>query len=372
MESGYPLMLINEGNGVGFNAAVDGDSWRDADLRQPKRPSGRHTTFGGSRSAYWDNVKALLILLVVLGHFLTPLHRTDGTAAPLYYWIYSFHMPAFVFVSGFFSKSFVRKPKTSKLAGFLLLYLAIKGLQWLLKTVWAGEPTAFRLFYTSGTSWYMFCMFIWYCVIPYVSKIRPVLSLSVAILVGALVGTDSAVSLFLGTSMFAAFFPFFLVGYHARDDWRDMMKPWMRGMAALFLAGSLLFFYTHMSLLNRYMFIAFGSSPYAKHSLSVLSGCVLYCSWILISSLMTLSLLLVTPKEKMCFTYVGSRTLAIYVFHVLLRNVLRHYGFFSHIGHGFSAILVCVLFSIATCFVFSGRRLSAFVNKAFAMHLGDE
>jgi len=56
------------------------------------------------RTPYWDNIKGILILLVVFAHFLFGLQ-----SSPVIDWlvdaIYFFHMPAFVFVSGYFSKS---------------------------------------------------------------------------------------------------------------------------------------------------------------------------------------------------------------------------------------------------------------------------
>ena len=56
------------------------------------------------RSNSWDNIKGLLILLVVFGHCLWDLqdrHWNDLIVDGIYF----FHMPAFVFVSGYFSKS---------------------------------------------------------------------------------------------------------------------------------------------------------------------------------------------------------------------------------------------------------------------------
>lgn len=51
-----------------------------------------------NRSSYWDTVKAVLIFLVVLGHTGTALGDRVLSV------IYAFHMPLFVFVSGYFSK----------------------------------------------------------------------------------------------------------------------------------------------------------------------------------------------------------------------------------------------------------------------------
>ena len=56
------------------------------------------------RDYYFDNLKAVLIFLVVLGHFLLPIYD-DAFLVVLKRLIYVFHMPLFVFVSGYFSKN---------------------------------------------------------------------------------------------------------------------------------------------------------------------------------------------------------------------------------------------------------------------------
>lgn len=50
------------------------------------------------RSLYWDTIKGLLIILVVFGHCGTAVGNNLLSV------IYSFHMPLFILVSGFFSK----------------------------------------------------------------------------------------------------------------------------------------------------------------------------------------------------------------------------------------------------------------------------
>ena len=57
-----------------------------------------------ARLAYWDNIKGFLIILVVFAHCLFFLQNQPLNNF-LVDSIYMFHMPAFVFVSGFFSKS---------------------------------------------------------------------------------------------------------------------------------------------------------------------------------------------------------------------------------------------------------------------------
>ena len=54
-----------------------------------------------------DNLRFLLIFLVLLGHFME-LFKGDFTSA-FYKIIYSFHMPAFLFLTGYFARFHRRK-----------------------------------------------------------------------------------------------------------------------------------------------------------------------------------------------------------------------------------------------------------------------
>lgn len=61
-----------------------------------------------------DNFKGILIFLVVLGHIVGV--SKEGVENIVNY-IYSFHMPAFVFISGYFSKN----PSIKKILNLFLL-----------------------------------------------------------------------------------------------------------------------------------------------------------------------------------------------------------------------------------------------------------
>lgn len=60
------------------------------------------------RDPYLDIVKGMLILFVVFGHMLESGYGAMGNT--LYHFIYSFHMPLFIFISGYLTKS-VQSPK---------------------------------------------------------------------------------------------------------------------------------------------------------------------------------------------------------------------------------------------------------------------
>ena len=65
-----------------------------------------------SRNYFLDNYKALLIVLVVIGHFIEPCYENNDFLTILKWVIFSFHMPAFIFISGFFSKNYPGKTHT--------------------------------------------------------------------------------------------------------------------------------------------------------------------------------------------------------------------------------------------------------------------
>ena len=54
------------------------------------------------RSLLFDNIKTVLIILVVLGHALEEI-SLEHEYGIIRACIYSFHMPAFIFISGYFS-----------------------------------------------------------------------------------------------------------------------------------------------------------------------------------------------------------------------------------------------------------------------------
>lgn len=55
-----------------------------------------------SRDASFDFIKGILAFLVVWGHVIQYL-QGSYQFNPIYIWIYSFHMPLFIFISGYFA-----------------------------------------------------------------------------------------------------------------------------------------------------------------------------------------------------------------------------------------------------------------------------
>lgn len=71
------------------------------------------------RSVFFDDLKGVLILLVIVGHVISICPGCDGANNILYLLIYSFHMPLFVFISGYFSTSCYKRGFREMLNGRL-------------------------------------------------------------------------------------------------------------------------------------------------------------------------------------------------------------------------------------------------------------
>ena len=91
------------------------------------------------RIPLWDNARFLAITLVVLGHALTKTTAATESAYVLYTVIYLFHIPLFVFLSGYFSSADAPTLKRlqSVLVDLLLPYLIFESIWSIIQsTIW--------------------------------------------------------------------------------------------------------------------------------------------------------------------------------------------------------------------------------------------
>ncbi|WP_046226328.1 acyltransferase family protein [Paenibacillus dauci] len=165
------------------------------------------------RDAYFDNVKFLLILLVVIGHLVEPLYD-DPLLRPLYLFIYSFHIPMFVLVSGYFAKNIGTGDYLNKVISRLVIpYLAFETLYSLFDYwIYDRNELVFSYFTPYWLMWFFFSMILWKVAMPYIIRIR--YALPIAIAVALLAGYANDAQYYASVSRTIVFFPFFLIGYY--------------------------------------------------------------------------------------------------------------------------------------------------------------
>ena len=162
----------------------------------------------GQRLHYFDNVKAVLILLVVVGHVIdisvVGMHKTAQAA---FVFIYSFHMPLFIFLSGLFvdvGRMDVQKV-VRRIFYFIVLGYTAK-VVYQIVPVLSGGQFSFSLLSDGGIPWYLFAMAAFYTLAFFLRKVNQFIVLAFSILLGLFVGYDSNVGDYLYLSRIAVFF----------------------------------------------------------------------------------------------------------------------------------------------------------------------
>lgn len=326
------------------------------------------------RIYYWDNLKCFLIFLVVLGHFLIPVMNRGRSLQATYYFVYLFHMPAFILVSGYFAKNYLKKdvPNVNKLFGFLILYVVYKGLIWLTDSLLIGKMADFDLFSETSAPWYLLGMFTWYMILPVFAKFKSGVSISIAVLFGLLIGFEDQFGPFLCLSKSIIFLPFFLVGYYLKEDIvQKLTSRKMRITSAIILIICAISIVSNLQVLKSFEGMLYGNRQYSIFSsvVSLKQAMLVRGLWYIIAFIMVFAVMSLIPRRKLKISYIGSRTLSIYIVHRIIRQVFSHYKVYQMVASGgIMLLLFCIAVSVLVTFILSGKILFKIFNKAFLIN----
>lgn len=283
-----------------------------------------------AREAEYDHIKALLIYLMVLGHLLTRFGNTPA-ADTLYLMIFTFHMPAFIFVSGYFARCDAKKT-LRKLAP---LYVVFQCVQYLMDAIvaavhggdWMGALYAFQMFTPRWTLWYLLVLMAYQLLLPLFDtedRKRMVWNLLIAMALGLLVGCNPDTENLLALSRMFHFLPLFLLGYyeHRCRLIRSLIDCYVMPCraAALALAAALI---AAVWLLPWRASWFYGTEGYGTGGFQWyirLLAWAVALGWIFI-------LLVWTPRRPMAvLEKVGRNTLPVYLLHTIVLVVLTEGG----------------------------------------------
>ncbi|MER6694882.1 acyltransferase family protein, partial [Streptomyces minutiscleroticus] len=167
----------------------------------------------GQRDAFFDNAKYLAIVLVAVGHVWEPLTDQSRTAEALYMVVYTFHMPAFIVISGYFSRGFDGSPKRIRrlVTGVAVPYIVFETAYSLFKR-WADDDPAHPVSLLDPwyLTWFLVALFVWRLTTPLWRIVRWPLPIALAVAVLASVSPDIGDDLDLQRVL--QFLPFFVLG----------------------------------------------------------------------------------------------------------------------------------------------------------------
>ena len=285
------------------------------------------------RILWADSLKGILIILVVLGHSIQVTLKGGCTNSHLWNYIYSFHMPAFMAISGFLSYKMVDRDCRRSFKEYVLKcvsllrrrsqQLVIPFVLWaLIKLLFYEELTfdsIIRVFmYPDGSFWFLWILFL----IAATFKILDCLSVSLKLDIDVLIIIFSILfTLFMvvtelrlfGYQFFAYYFLFYSLGYFLNKySWHFISNK-----------RNILFFAAIWSILAWF---------WNMHELPVflkglpLPGTLLQYAYRFITALIAIIAIwgispLILDRKSFCnvpFLILGKISLGIYVVHQLL------------------------------------------------------
>ena len=368
------------------------------------------------RNLKLDNAKGILITLVVIGHMLLPIQGTTRGVTNFFYMIYTFHMPAFVFISGLLAQRiYTRVPKRyfngRRWCSTLWLYLLFQFIMFFSEIPAYGRTTRFPDFlHTSGAPWYLLALLLWYLLIPFFYAYRNFpysliawILLTIMSLAGGYLASGALAGLgdFLALDRVIAFAPFFFAGYFIgperlmrflgveqesvvapvaaskrassrRRSPKEASKRAGRGIVLLLTAlGLLCFLLVGTQTFDRllpYKNVVYGAWYYRFHpeqNPAAFPGAftsqlwLIRLVWFLVSGFMSFALLALMPNRPVpLITTIGQRTLQIYILHRPIRDLLLASGFITAAGPENSAhVLLLIVLSILLTIVLSAGIL---------------
>lgn len=304
------------------------------------------------RNAYFDNAKLLLIFLVVFGHAIQPFIDETASIGALYTWIYTFHMPAFILLAGFFAKgsgtlSYVINLAKRLLIPYLIFQSLYTGYYFLIgKNNWLTD----HIFYPHWSLWFLVSLFCWHVLLIIYRKIPAYLGLTIALTIGIIIGYFDNIEHMFSLSRTFVFFPFFLLGYHMTTDHIRLLKSNLCKQISLILLIATAIFIYYLPEINSDWLLA--SKSYTSLGVDYLGGFARLAVYST-STLMVASILAWIPERRFAFTHLGERTLYVYLLHGFIIQYFREADLF-HVTN-ILGIIGLALLSAVIVYILSSR-----------------
>ena len=318
------------------------------------------------RKFKYDNIRALLILLVVFAHLL---EEFSGSARGIIYTvIYTFHMPCFIFITGYFAR-FDQKKFLKRLVLpyviFQLLYLLYGYfVTHTLKTFTLQFSTPYWIL------WYFFTVICCYLLLSVIKTSKPkialiVLGVCVLLAIGA--GFDKNIGRFLSLSRTIVFFPFFAAGYYYKNIFEagkliEKHKNAKSNAVSISMFG-IIFGSTLAVVLKVPKRMLYGSYCYSAAKSTALIRALL----IIVAAAWIVVLLYFVPNKRIpLISSLGRSTLPVFILHGFVLRGLRALRFFKLLGcPQWANILIALGISVILCALFGNPLMRKLFAKLF-------
>ncbi|WPO73745.1 MULTISPECIES: acyltransferase family protein [unclassified Streptomyces] len=293
------------------------------------RAAGRAAKPAKQRDAFFDNAKYLAIVLVAMAHAWEPLTDHSRAAEALYMTVYTFHMPAFILISGYFSRSFDMRPDRLRrlVTGVAVPYVLFEVAYTLFKR-WADDDPSqpISLLDPWYLTWFLVALFVWRLTVPLWKIVRWPVPLALAIAMLAVISPDIGDDLDLQRVL--QFMPFFVLGLFLKPEHFQLVRRReVRILSVPVFAAAVLLAYWAAPRMTSVWF-------YRRDSAQELGvpwwvGIVMTLALFGCSVVLTACFFAWVPRRKMWFTILGAGTLYGYLLHGFLAKGSRFWGWFE-------------------------------------------
>ncbi len=305
------------------------------------------------------------MMLVVIGHYCQ-FYYVSGSFQKLFLFIYSFHMPAFFYISGLFSK----EKKDLRNALLYLTYGLTTKL--FINIYWSllHQPVSWKIYIEGGLPWFMYALAA-FSVIGYVfRRLDLKIVLSVSIVLACIVGYFHWNTDFLVSSRIIVYLPFYLLGMMtSKDLWtRIHQKASYRSIGTVMIVVWLAMCFAFYDKIKILLPLFTGRNSYYD-ALGIYGGPARALCYLLTSVIIIAFILAVPGSTLPLCTLYGRRTLQVYFWHFVLLKPLSVYHINSFLCEG-SRIGKCIwlLTGIISVFLFSTKPFKVplyYIKQAF-------
>lgn len=321
---------------------------------------------GAMRDKRIDNIRSILIFLVVLGHFFEPSQSTSLMYAAEF--IYSFHMPVFVFISGYLAKFNPKRIVRTYLYSYLLLQTVYIFFN---KFFLEKTDTALDFSNPHHSLWYLLAMAMYCLIIPLIEtdrRSKKMIIFAISLFISLFAGTDWGIDETFTLGRFFGFLPFFVLGYYMREEsFGERIKKWSLSLKILFAVflGIVIAFAEffivktpHITILDMYF-----SHPYYQTGGGAFARLILLA----VGFLWIGFLFMIIPKKSLpIISKIGANTFPVYIFHGLAVKVLLKYGLINLEAAAYMALTVVL--SATLVLLFGNKTASAVAKWVFTGH----
>ena len=310
------------------------------------------TKLTGKRSFYWDNIKGILIVLVVFAHILYQLQHISNTVNYLVDSIYLFHMPAFIFVSGYFGKSKNSRSFASVMK-WVFLYFIFNSIMGFIY----GFSSLLQPLYSC---WYLLSLIVWRISAPYLAKFRFIVP--IAFVSALLVGFFPTIDNTLALSRTIAFYPFYLLGYLCQEKQIDRLLQ-ISNFRRIFIG---IYTFIILSVISAVCCQYFGYTDsaltmgaYSSGIKSLLGRAVMF----LIATLSITALCFLSPNRKIpLLSTFGKNSLWIFLLHRPITLIVSR--FLNRLkDYSWAVILISAIVTVLIGLLFGNDVVSRYLNS---------